>query len=428
MLRFSALSAAILLAGCAATGTQSAATAGAGSARAKAIQAADAPKAIGPYSQAIDVPGGRFVFLAGQIPLDPATGELVQGDVVAQTERVLQNLKAVLEAAGAGFEHVVKTTIFVTDLADFKAINETYGRMFTQSPPARATVQVAALPRGSRVEIEAVAVIPGTPAGVARAVESPRAPKAIGPYSQAIEAPTGRLVFLAGQIPLDPATGELVGGDAAAQTERVMANLKAVLEAAGAGFEHVVKTTVFVTDLADFKTINETYGRVFTRTPPARATVQVAALPRGSRVEIEAVAVVPGSDAGSGPRRTVVSSAGAPKAIGPYSQAIAAAPGRIVYLAGQIPLDPATGDIVPGDVAAQTEGVMRNLKAVLAAAGTGFDRVTKTTIYLVDLADFKAVNEAYGRWFEQAPPARATVQVVALPRGARVEIEAVAAP
>ena len=159
MLRITALSAAVALAGCAATGAQSAATAAAGSARAKVIQTADAPKAIGPYSQAIDVPGGRFVFLAGQIPLDPATGEMVQGDVVAQTERVLQNLKAVLEAAGAGFEHVVKTTIFVTDLADFKVINETYGKVFTQSPPARATVQVAALPRGSRVEIEAVAVV-----------------------------------------------------------------------------------------------------------------------------------------------------------------------------------------------------------------------------------------------------------------------------
>ncbi|MBN1771605.1 MAG: RidA family protein [Deltaproteobacteria bacterium] len=114
-----------------------------------------APKAIGPYSQGIAV--GELLFLSGQIPLDPATGELVAGDVGAQTERVLDNLEAVLAAGGLEFRHVVKTTIFLTDLADFGRVNELYGRRFPTEPPARATVQVAALPRGARVEIEAIA-------------------------------------------------------------------------------------------------------------------------------------------------------------------------------------------------------------------------------------------------------------------------------
>ena len=117
-----------------------------------------APKAIGPYSQAIEVPAGRFLFLAGQIPLDPATGNMVEGDTAAQAERVMQNLKAVLEAGGAGFDKVVKTTIFLTDLADFGKVNEVYGKSFGEAPPARATVQVAALPRGCKVEIEVLAV------------------------------------------------------------------------------------------------------------------------------------------------------------------------------------------------------------------------------------------------------------------------------
>ncbi|MGC4113589.1 MAG: RidA family protein [Myxococcales bacterium] len=117
-----------------------------------------APKAIGPYSQAIAVPAGsKLVFCSGQIPLDPATGEMVQGDVVAQTERVMKNLEAVLAAAGLGFANVVRTTIFLTDLADFTKVNETYARSFKANPPARATVQVAALPRGAKVEIDAVA-------------------------------------------------------------------------------------------------------------------------------------------------------------------------------------------------------------------------------------------------------------------------------
>ncbi|HEX9242177.1 MAG TPA: Rid family detoxifying hydrolase [Anaeromyxobacter sp.] len=118
-----------------------------------------APKAIGPYSQAIESRGTRTLWLSGQIPLDPATGELVPGDVAAQAERVMENLGAVLAAAGAGFHDVVRCTVYLADLADFAKVNEVYGRRFPKDPPARATVQVAALPRGARVEIDAVAVL-----------------------------------------------------------------------------------------------------------------------------------------------------------------------------------------------------------------------------------------------------------------------------
>lgn len=124
------------------------------------VSTADAPKAIGPYSQAVRA--GQLVFLSGQIPLDPASGEMVGGaDVEAQTRQVMANLAAVLAAAGSGFQHVVKTTIFLTDLADFARVNQVYGAAFDGvQPPARATVQVAALPRGAKVEIEAVAIVP----------------------------------------------------------------------------------------------------------------------------------------------------------------------------------------------------------------------------------------------------------------------------
>ena len=119
------------------------------------ISTEKAPKAIGPYSQAISL--GDFIFTSGQIPLDPATQQLVQGDIRAQTERVMENLGAVLAAAGVGFDKVVKATIFVADLSDFAAVNEIYGKRFPKDPPARSTVQVAALPKGARVEIELIA-------------------------------------------------------------------------------------------------------------------------------------------------------------------------------------------------------------------------------------------------------------------------------
>jgi len=126
-------------------------------------------------------------------------------------------------------------------------------------------------------------------------ISTPAAPAAIGPYSQAVLATAGdRLLFCSGQIALDPRTGEVVGaGDVRAQTERVMENLGAVLEAAGASFSSVVKTTIFLVDLQDFATVNEVYGRRFPSKPPARATVQVAGLPKGVLVEIDAVAAVP---------------------------------------------------------------------------------------------------------------------------------------
>jgi 2-iminobutanoate/2-iminopropanoate deaminase len=122
--------------------------------------------------------------------------------------------------------------------------------------------------------------------------------------------------------------------------------------------------------------------------------------------------------------KQAISTKAAPAAIGPYSQAVRA--GGLLFLSGQIPLDPETGQLESGDISAQTERVMKNLGAVLAAEGLDFDDVAKVTIYLVDLAHFAAVNETYGRFFQPPYPARSTVQVVALPRGAHVEIDAIA--
>ena len=114
------------------------------------------PKAIGPYSQAVKANG--LIFTAGQIPFDPATGELVNGDITLQTARVLENLKAIVEAAGSSLDHVVKTTVYLKDMGDFAAMNEVYARYFSAKPPARSTVEVSRLPRDVRVEIDIIAI------------------------------------------------------------------------------------------------------------------------------------------------------------------------------------------------------------------------------------------------------------------------------
>jgi len=120
------------------------------------IQTEQAPKAIGPYSQAIRTKG--FVFASGQIPIDPETGKFVAGGIAEQTEQVIKNLSRVLEAAGSGLNQVIKTTVYLADMEDFAAMNEVYGRFFSEEPPARATVEAARLPRDARVEIEVIAL------------------------------------------------------------------------------------------------------------------------------------------------------------------------------------------------------------------------------------------------------------------------------
>lgn len=122
------------------------------------VTAPDAPKAVGAYSPAIRA--GNLLFISGQIPIDPATGDLVKGDITAQTEQSMRNVRALLRAAGVSFEHVVRTTVFLADMNEFGAMNDVYARYIVDPAPARATVQVARLPRDVKVEIDAIAVLP----------------------------------------------------------------------------------------------------------------------------------------------------------------------------------------------------------------------------------------------------------------------------
>lgn len=124
------------------------------------VATAAAPKAIGPYSQAVSAPAGRLIFCSGQIPVDPQSGELTgAGDIRQETHRVMKNLDAVLRAGGSSLHGVVKTTVYLVDLGNFSAVNEVYAGYFPNRPPARATVEVSALPRGAQVEIDAIALV-----------------------------------------------------------------------------------------------------------------------------------------------------------------------------------------------------------------------------------------------------------------------------
>jgi 2-iminobutanoate/2-iminopropanoate deaminase len=131
----------------------------------KIITTDRAPKALGPYSQAVIANG--FVFVSGQIPLDPALNQIVQGGIAEQTAQVFENMKSVLEAAGSSLDHAVKTTVYLKDMGEFAQMNDVYGRYFAANPPARATVEAARLPRDVRVEIDCIAALPGSAPGPA---------------------------------------------------------------------------------------------------------------------------------------------------------------------------------------------------------------------------------------------------------------------
>ena len=122
-----------------------------------AVSTESAPQALGPYSQAIRA--GQFLFVAGQVPIDPATGNLVTGDIGAQTRRVFENLGAILAAGGASFQHVVRTTVYLADLSEFAAMNEVYATFFTPPQPARSTIEAARLPRDARIEVDVIAFL-----------------------------------------------------------------------------------------------------------------------------------------------------------------------------------------------------------------------------------------------------------------------------
>jgi 2-iminobutanoate/2-iminopropanoate deaminase len=134
----------------------------------KIVSTSHAPAAIGPYSQAVR--SGSLLFCAGQIPLDPMTGQIVTGDIAEQSRRVLENIGAILKAAQLGFQHVVKTTIFLVRMDDFQSVNEVYATYFRENPPARSTVAVAALPKGAKIEIEVIAMASENPGGTDKTV------------------------------------------------------------------------------------------------------------------------------------------------------------------------------------------------------------------------------------------------------------------
>jgi len=368
--------------------------------------------------------------ISAQLPVDPKTGQIVVGSVKEQAAQCLTNIKAIVESIGHVMDDVVKVTVFLQNISDVDAVDEVYTTFFQSDLPTRTVVQVAALPLSDAlVQIEAlISNGEGTAPQASCALvkvsrNTDNAPKGLHTQTVAFSHYNN----LAAQLPIDPKTGEMVTGGIKEQSEQCLSNIKTILESINHVMDDVVKTTIFLTDIADADAVNEVCAKFYPDYVPARTIVSATALPMGALVQID-TSVSHGD--GTPPQlpedtRLLVIEASntenAPKV--PYSHTVAFS--HYNHVAGQLPLDPNTNEIVTGGVKAQTAQCLENIKAIVESVEHAIDDTVKINIQLKNIADLDAVNEVYTTFFKGELPARTVVGASAIPMDALVQIDAV---
>ena len=357
------------------------------------------PAPVGPYSPAVKA--GGFIYVSGTLAQDAGGAIVGKGDIGVQTTRVVERLREILQAAGSSLEQVVAVTVYLRSASDFAAMNGVYKQFWLSNPPTRTTVVTDLVLPDALVEMSMIAV----PKGGERIVIHPEGwMKSPNPYSYAIK--TGETVFLSGLVSRNGRDNSVVPGDVGTQTRTIMDNAGELLKAAGMSHANVVSSRVYLPDAATFQQMNEAYRAYFPSALPARATVGAGLAGSQYNVEITMIA--------SSARREAISDG---RAANPNLSAVIRA-GQHVYLSGVL------GDTAEtkGDAAAQTRETLARIRRALDAAGCTPDHVVDGLVYLADLKDYAAMNDAYRAFFERSFPARATVQTRLVPPDALVEI------
>ena len=351
-----------------------------------------------------------FIFFPGQRGVDPATNKVQHPDPASQARQILENMKAALESLGGSLDDVVKTGMYLKDIGDRPAINEVWTEYFGQeSPPTRFAVQPADVsgPNGAgRILVDAIALAPGDP-GRKECLRLALPPRFLPFVSQAVKA--NGLLFLAAQRGVDPATNKVQAPDAASQVRQILENMKAVLESLGGSMADVVKTGLFLKDMADRPSINEVWSEYFGHeSPPTRFAVQMVDVyipDDPTRILVDAVALTPGGSTTKECLHTPL-----PPRFGPFvSQAVNA--NGFLFLAAQRGVDPVTNKVLTPDSASQARQIMENMKAVLESQGGSLDDVVKTGVYLKNFEGRPAVEEMLKTYFGETPPSQFAVQV-----------------
>lgn len=390
------------------------------------------------YSQTVAF--SHYNNLSAQLPIDPATGAIVAGGAAEQAEQCFKNIQAVVESIGHDMNDIIRMSIFLADIMDLNAVEKVQASFFPTYQPARTVVAVDALPQGALVFIEALVdngegtqSVPQAGDLVKLTNNTHAAPYDAGSTQTVAFSHYNNITM---QLPLDPGTGRPILGDVAAQTAQCLRNVKAILTSVDVPFDDIVKVTIFVKNLADASVVDEVYKTFFPDSGiaravnylPARTVVPVKDLPYHCDVAVEAVV----SHGDGTPPQAIEDRHGliieacntdaAPKC--PYAtQSVAFS--HYNNISGQLPLD-LDGKLIAGGVAEQTAQCLAYVKAIIESVDHAVEDIVKVNVYLADIADLAAMNEAYVAFFGDHKPARKVVGCGELPFGARVMIDAIA--
>lgn len=390
------------------------------------------------YSQTVAF--SHYNNLSAQLPIDPATGAIVAGGAAEQAEQCFKNLQAIVESIGHDMNDIIRVSIFLADIMDLNAVEKVQASFFPTYQPARTVAAVDALPQGALVFIEALVdngegtqSVPQAGDLVKLTNNTHAAPYDAGSTQTVAFSHYNNITM---QLPLDPGTGRPILGDVAAQTAQCLRNVKAILTSVDVPFDDIVKVTIFVKNLADASVVDDVYKTFFPDSGiaravnylPARTVVPVKDLPYHCDVAVEAV--VSHGD-GTPPQAIedrhgliieVCNTDAAPKC--PLAtQSVAFS--HYNNISAQLPLD-LSGKLIDGTVAEQTAQCLAYVKAIVESVDHAVEDIVKVNVYLADIADLAAMNEAYAAFFGDHKPARKVVGCGELPFGARVMIDAIA--
>lgn len=379
--------------------------------------------------------------LSAQLPVD-TNGQLVEGDIKVQATQIFKNIEAIVKSLDHVMSDVVRLSIFVKDIQDVDAIDEVFTTFFPTYMPARTVVAVDALPvEGALLQIDALITH-----GEGTIPNAPQAGDLIKLTNTTTNAPVDALASqtvafshynnLSAQLPIDPKTGRLVIGGVKEQTRQALQNIKEILLSIDVPLDDIVKTTIFVKDLADMEVVNEVYTTFFPDSAiaravaymPARTVVEVADLQMGALVQIEAVV----SHGDGTPPQAIEDRHG----IVIWAENTDAAPvdalstqtvafSHYNHLSAQLPIDAKTGELVATDIKAQTTQSLSHIQSIVESIDHVLADVVKVNIYVTNMADMAIVDEVYATFFPGGVPARRVVGVSNLPKGALIQIDAV---
>lgn len=390
------------------------------------------------YSQTVAF--SHYNNLSAQLPIDPATGAIVAGGAAEQAEQCFKNLQAIVESIGHDMNDIIRVSIFLADIMDLNAVEKVQASFFPTYQPARTVAAIDALPQGALVFIEALVdngegtqSVPQTGDLVKLTNNTHAAPYDAGSTQTVAFSHYNNITM---QLPLDPGTGRPILGDVAAQTAQCLANVKAILTSVDVPFDDIVKVTIFVKNLADASVVDDVYKTFFPDSGiaravnylPARTVVPVKDLPYHCDVAVEAVV----SHGDGTPPQAIEDRHGliieacntdaAPKC--PLAtQSVAFS--HYNNISAQLPLN-LSGKLIDGTVAEQTAQCLAYVKAIVESVDHAVEDIVKVNVYLADIADLAAMNEAYAAFFGDHKPARKVVGCGELPFGARVMIDAIA--